>query len=253
MERIQHALYNELSFVRELAVVVRTWKDQSFITKMDAFLKVKACLIRFNKYHGVQYNYLKGKQCETICCAISKDTIAVLPTGSGKSLIYYVLPFANITHRSTIIISCPLDSIIFEQSEKLNKSCIIVNQNTISALQCNSDAEEIKRLKRAECLYVIGHPESLIDQSMKTLFLNEYWQRSVSHLVIDEVHCVETWGEKFRKAFKKIKTLRAIFPNIKILALTATARPATVEAIASILLMDTYKTVTSSPDRYCSI
>ena len=80
--------------------------------------------------------------------------------------------------------------------------------------------------------------------------LNYHFLLQITHITIDEVHCVLSWGQsKFRPAYLLIPSLRAIIPGAKLLALTATATPQAQRAIMKELLMDHAETVTHSPDR----
>ncbi len=67
---------------------------------------------------------------------------------------------------------------------------------------------------------------------------------------IDEAHCVLAWGKsKFRPSYLQLRSLNAIIPGLKMIAMTATAKPKSVEEISSLLLMDKYSVVALPPDR----
>jgi hypothetical protein len=75
------------------------------------------------------------------------------------------------------------------------------------------------------------------------------WQNRITHIIVDEAHCIEIWGQEIRKAFGNLKQLRAVFPEGKVLALTGTASPDTRVRIAEILVMQDVTVVKSSLSR----
>lgn len=70
--------------------------------------------------------------------------------------------------------------------------------------------------------FLIGHPEHVLNKTVCDVLCSDAY-RDVSHIVVDEAHCVVTWGDEFRPQYKRIPKLRSIFPSALILALTATA------------------------------
>ena len=71
--------------------------------------------------------------------------------------------------------------------------------------------------------FIIGHPEELLEDDVLKAYRNDIWQKSVSHIIIDEAHCVVSWGAHFREKFADLCRLRSIFPLASFLCLTATA------------------------------
>ncbi len=144
-----------------------------------------------------------------------KDVLAVLPTGAGKSLCYQ-LP-ALMLPGITIVIS-PLISLMKDQVMGLT-------ENNIGAAYLNSSLgvkEErlIKgRLANNEIKLLYVAPERLT----KTGFLNYIKSFNVSLIAIDEAHCISEWGHDFRPSYRTLGDLRESFPDVPVLALTATA------------------------------
>ena len=162
---------------------------------------------------------LRSGQSEVIKSVLSrKHTLAIMPTGAGKSLCYQ-LP-SLLLSGMTIVVS-PLISLMKDQKDKLGEL-------HISALELNSNlkaTEQAANLAQAagghaEIVYVT--PERL--QSPE--FLESIGRTKISLLVIDEAHCITQWGHDFRPAYLGIKDAWRSLGEPTILALTATATSA---------------------------
>jgi ATP-dependent DNA helicase RecQ len=143
------------------------------------------------------------------------DSIALLPTGGGKSICFQVPGIAR--EGITIVIS-PLIALMQDQVENLNKrglraACIIsgMSYREIDLLLDNA------RFGGLDFLYT--SPERI----QSRLFIERFKLMSISLLVVDEAHCISEWGHDFRPSFLKIKTLREFHPSVPIIAVTATA------------------------------
>lgn len=144
------------------------------------------------------------------------DVLAVLPTGSGKSLCFQ-LP-AHIESGITLVVS-PLLALMEEQVNELN-------QKGISAMFFDRSSEKSIDQQFVECVrgdykIVYCSPERL----SQTSFLNHLAQAPINRIAVDEAHCISSWGHDFRPAYLKISDLRGVFPKCPIIALTATATP----------------------------
>lgn len=154
-----------------------------------------------------------------------KDVLAILPTGGGKSLCYQ-LP-AMTLGGITIVIS-PLISLMKDQ-------VVGMTRNNISAAFLNSSLgvkEErlIKEKLRAgeiKLLYVA--PERIL----KSGFLQFLKELQISLMAIDEAHCISEWGHDFRPSYRGLSELREAFPDVPVLALTATATEKVIKDIES--------------------
>jgi len=152
-----------------------------------------------------------------------RDTVAILPTGSGKSLCYQ-LP-ALISKGVCLVVS-PLIALMKDQVEQLHNKNI-----PAAALYSGLSHEESKEVYRnaldedIKLLYV--SPERL--QSER--FLRFLTNATISFIAVDEAHCIAQWGHDFRPAYLNIKDIKYELPNKPILALTATATPKVEEEI----------------------
>lgn len=166
--------------------------------------------------HYWNYDSFKSPQEEIIASILEKkDTLAILPTGGGKSLCYQIP--AIILDGLTLVIS-PLIALMKDQVQNLLSKGIptayITNeldQHTIGKILDDCQNRKIK------LLYV--SPERL----QSRLFIERIKQISLSLVAIDEAHCISEWGHDFRPAYHKITNLRTLFPDVTVLALTATA------------------------------
>ncbi|TGL56435.1 RecQ family ATP-dependent DNA helicase [Leptospira ognonensis] len=192
------------------------------------------------KYFG--FSSFRPGQEEAIQSVLSgKDTLAILPTGAGKSLIYQ-LPASLETNKLTLVIS-PLIALMKDQAESLHA-------RGISAEFCNSTQDEVEQMKiisqavRGELRVLLISPE----RAMSLSFLRVFAQMHLAYLVIDEAHCVSQWGHDFRPEYRQIHTLREKHPkgDFPILALTATATEKVRTDVQAALGMASPKVVLST-------
>lgn len=160
-----------------------------------------------------------------------QDVLAVMPTGSGKSLCYQIPALAS--EGLTIVIS-PLISLMNDQVHALNQLGIDVgsiHSGMTDAQKRNVfiDIEDCKNY----ILYV--SPERLQTKG----FFDWLQKQKVNLIAIDEAHCVSQWGHDFRPEYSQISKIREICPNIPMMGLTATATPLVKkDIIANLKLKD---------------
>jgi ATP-dependent DNA helicase RecQ len=156
-----------------------------------------------------------------------RDTVAIMPTGSGKSLCYQ-LPGLHL-HGTTVVVS-PLISLMKDQTDKLSEMGIDAAQvNSALPARVANDAVESIRDRRSE--FVLATPERLTDAA----FLETLSRNHIDFVVVDEAHCVSQWGHDFRPAFLGIKDALVSLGRPPVLALTATATADVVGDIVSAL------------------
>jgi ATP-dependent DNA helicase RecQ len=167
---------------------------------------------------------LRPGQREIIDRVLAKqDTLAVLPTGAGKSLCFQ-LP-ALILDGPVLVVS-PLLALMKDQHDKLEAAQVPVTRldSTLNAVEEQAALQTIAEGSR-DIIYVT--PERLEkEESLRLLRA-----RKVALFVVDEAHCVSQWGHDFRPAYLNLRQARVALGRPPVLALTATAPPAVAEDI----------------------
>jgi ATP-dependent DNA helicase RecQ len=166
------------------------------------------------KYFG--YDEFRSLQREIIDDALAgRDVFALLPTGGGKSLCFQ-LP-ALLRDGVTIVVS-PLIALMKDQVDALRTSGIAATFLN-STLAANEARERFRGLHRNEFRLLYVAPERLMMENFLESALN--W--NIAQIAIDEAHCISEWGHDFRPEYRELKKLRTQFPDVPIMALTATA------------------------------
>jgi ATP-dependent DNA helicase RecQ len=186
------------------------------------------------------FEKFKPNQEDIINCILSGyDTMAIMPTGGGKSICFQ-LP-ALVLPGITIVIS-PLIALMKDQVDSLKANgiaaCYINSSQTSEEQQSH-----IKNLTEGNVKLVYVAPESL------SYLENTFNQIIVSLIAIDEAHCISAWGHDFRPAYTNLGYLKNRFPSTPILALTATADKATRTDISDQLNLINPKIFVASFDR----
>jgi len=170
-----------------------------------------------------------------------KDTIAIMPTGGGKSVCYQVPALHS--PGITLVVS-PLISLMHDQVINLKENGVeAVFLNSSQDASDRRDAEEKIKSHQIKLVYV--SPEGLLSGYLGNFLRN----LDISLIAIDEAHCVSQWGHEFRKDYTRLGELKDLFPNVPILALTATADSRTRSDIAHQLRMKDPEIFISSFDR----
>jgi len=152
-----------------------------------------------------------------------KDTLAIMPTGSGKSLCYQIP--ARILEGMTIVVS-PLISLMKDQLEKLDEMGIRAVQVN-SSLSAEEEREALAAISENRCEIVFCTPERLVMAE----FVEVLKQVKIALVVIDEAHCISQWGHDFRPAYLEMAGAIDALDRPPVLALTATATEDVVEDI----------------------
>jgi ATP-dependent DNA helicase RecQ len=170
-----------------------------------------------------------------------KSVLVVLPTGSGKSLIYQ-LP--TIMMDGVTIVISPLIALMQDQVANLKingiKAEMISSQNSFEENQ-----SVFKKLQNKEIKLLYVAPERFTNE----YFLEQLKQIDINFFVIDEAHCVSEWGHEFREDYRKLGFLKTLFPNTPISAFTATATKSVQEDIVKTLSIPTKNILKTSMTR----
>ena len=172
------------------------------------------------------YDHFRDLQEEIIDSVINgKDSVALLPTGGGKSMCYQI---PAILLEGTCIVISPLLALMKEQVEEL-RSMGIEAERLSSELNDLEEDEVFANCKEGLTKILYVSPERLMNRK----FINQALEIKFSFIAVDEAHCISEWGQDFRPSYQNIKTFRENFVTIPCLALTATATPKVLEEIKS--------------------
>ena len=167
-----------------------------------------------NRYWG--YETFRPLQEEIIQEVLAgKDTLALLPTGGGKSICFQVP--ALMQEGLTLVIS-PLIALMKDQVENLNKRGIAATYIN-SSLGYNQIDQKLQGAMDGTYKFLYLAPERI----QSDMFRARLPQMPVSLLVVDEAHCISQWGYDFRPAYLKIASIREVLPKVPTIALTASA------------------------------
>ncbi len=186
------------------------------------------------------YDSFRPNQLEIIQHVLSgKDTLAIMPTGGGKSLCYQLPALAQ---QGVAIVISPLIALMKDQVDALKGNGISAAfYNSSQDQQTQQDILESLMAGTLKLLYVA--PESIWG-------ITNYLEKSIISLIaVDEAHCISSWGHDFRPAYTQLKRLQLEFPGAPIIALTATADKATQEDIVNQLGVPKATKFISSFDR----
>ena len=167
-----------------------------------------------------------------------KDTLALMPTGGGKSLTYQVPTMAQ---SGLCIVVTPLIALMKDQVDQLRRrqiSAVAVH----SGLSPRQIDIALDNCTYGDVKFLYIAPERISSEAFRL----RVQRMNVSLLAVDEAHCISQWGYDFRPAYLRIATLRELLPTVPVLALTASATNLVVEDIMRHLRFDEPHVVRSS-------
>ncbi len=168
------------------------------------------------------FSAFRGVQEQVIGRTMAGDhTLAVMPTGAGKSLCYQVPALAR---DGTALVISPLIALMHDQIRAADAFGIRAAALTSAD---NNRAETVERLRRGELDLLYAAPERATTGSFRDLIA----RLPLALIAIDEAHCVSEWGHDFRPDYRLLKPMLDAFPDVPRLALTATADKRTREDI----------------------
>ena len=157
-----------------------------------------------------------------------RDTLALMPTGAGKSLTYQLAAMLRPT--PTLVLS-PLIALMKDQVDKLPEQVADAATFVNSSLAPDEAAARLRAVAAGETRILYAAPERLRQES----FVTTLREIGVGLVVIDEVHCVSMWGHDFRPDYLFIRRGLEALRSPAVLGMTATATPANAEAIGAAL------------------
>ena len=188
------------------------------------------------------YDEFRGQQEAIIKRALEqKDSLVIMPTGAGKSLCYQLPALAL---EGTVIVISPLIALMKDQVDALRANGIAAGalNSSISGDEAQSIAASIGT-DELKLLYI--SPEKAVNR----YFIDFIKSKKISLIAIDEAHCVSIWGNDFRQEYTHLPSLTQFFPDVPVMALTATADKATQSDITQKLQLKDSKKFISSFER----
>lgn len=191
--------------------------------------------------HYFGYDSFRPMQHEIIQYILEgNDAVVLMPTGGGKSICFQIP--AMIFEGVTVVVS-PLISLMKDQVESL-LSCGIKAAFINSSLDSGEEESIINGCRSGEIKLLYVSPERLAT-SFDTIFETI----KVSLVAVDEAHCISTWGHDFRQEYARLNWIKRRFPNLPVVALTATADKTTRNDIVNQLELDNPKLFVTSFNR----
>ena len=208
--------------------------DQNNIKNQNRTLDVLKQYFGFDSFRPIQQKAIDH-------ILEKKDLLTILPTGSGKSLIYQ-LP-TLLMDGTTVVIS-PLIALMQDQIVNLQANGI--SAQMISSINSNEQNDEIwNQLSNGDLKFLYIAPERFANE----YFLNNLRNININFFVIDEAHCVSEWGHEFRDDYQKLGMLKVNFPNTPITCFTATATKNVEQDILNTLSIDPQNVLKSKIER----
>ncbi|MFT6746159.1 MAG: ATP-dependent DNA helicase RecQ [Glaciecola sp.] len=202
---------------------------------MDSALSI------LKEYWG--YDNLRPDQEQVIESAVQgKHTVALLPTGGGKSISFQI---PTLLKEGIAIVISPLIALMNDQVSSLKKRGI--KAEMISSGMSPKQIEIVlDNCQYGKVKFLYLSPERINSIMVKS----RLEQMNVNYLVVDEAHCISQWGHDFRPAFNNLLSLRVMHPEASIIALTATATKRVIEDIVTQLeIKDNHELIRSSFQR----
>jgi ATP-dependent DNA helicase RecQ len=190
------------------------------------------------------FDSLRPGQEEAICSLLNKrDTLVVMPTGSGKSAIYQI---AGLMLDGAVLVISPLIALQKDQVDSINAQQSEAEAVVINSTQCTAELREsIEKIEHGEGKFIFLAPEQLRKQTT----IETLEAANIKLFVIDEAHCISEWGHDFRPDYLQLGPAIERLGHPIVLAMTATASADVREEIVSRLGMRKPKVFVHGFDR----
>ena len=163
----------------------------------------------------------------------NQDCIALLPTGGGKSICFQVPAIAK---EGVCLVISPLVALMQDQVSQLKEKGI-----KAETIPSKSSEDKIitlfDKIKFGKVKFLYISPERL----QSKLIQQKTQELQINTIAVDEAHCISEWGHDFRPAYRNIKSIKALFPTVPTIALTATANQKVIEDITESLHLNSPK------------
>jgi len=181
--------------------------------RLEFFLKN---LYGFDEFRPGQFHIIEN-------ALRGRDTVGLLPTGSGKSLCFQLATFLQ---PGPSLVVCPIKSLMQDQYENLKDKQITRTAYINSDLSPKKKEEKQQAFAKGKYLFCWMSPERFQIETFRKYLSTVNANFSIAYAVIDEVHCMSEWGHSFRTSYLNLtKTVGKYCPNTPFLGLTATASP----------------------------
>lgn len=189
------------------------------------------------KYWGYEgFRPVQLEVIESVCAG--RDTLALMPTGAGKSLLYQLPAIAM---EGVCIVVTPLIALMKDQTDRLRSLGI-----NAAALHSGLTTRQIDLIldnaSWGDVKFLYVAPERIAGNTFRT----RVRKMNVNLLAVDEAHCISQWGYDFRPSYLRIAELRDLLPDVPMLALTASATPLVADDILRHLRMNDGRIIRSS-------
>lgn len=219
----------------------KPWYNINVIKNVENYINAKPEKVLKSVFG---YDSFRANQKEIVESVLAKrDTLVIMPTGGGKSLCYQIP--ALILDGITLVVS-PLISLMQDQVASLEASgihCVFLN----SSLDTESYWKAVNEIKNGEVKIVYVSPEGLATSRVREILQDS--SLNIRCIAVDEAHCLSQWGHDFRPDYLEIASVRNIFKDAVVIALTATATKQVQQDIVKNLRMKEPEVFLSSFDR----